>query len=94
MTTKRAAVLFLVLLATTAFAQSTPSTQAPSSHDVSNKRARGKLAAKGAQNGASALGDFDEYVRKTMSDWKVPGAAIAVVKDGKVILSRVTVCGM
>jgi len=88
MTTKRAAVLFLVLLATTAFAQSTPSTQAPSSHDVSNKRTRGKLAAKGAQNGASALGDFDEYVRKTMSDWKVPGAAIAVVKDGKVILSR------
>ncbi len=35
-----------------------------------------------------SLGDFDAYVQRVMQDWKVPGAAIAVIKDGKVILSR------
>jgi CubicO group peptidase (beta-lactamase class C family) len=34
------------------------------------------------------LKDFDAYVQKVMSDWKVPGAAIVIVKDGKVILSK------
>ena len=34
------------------------------------------------------LKDFDAYVQKVMSDWKVPGAAIVIVKDGKVVLSK------
>jgi len=37
---------------------------------------------------ASPLGDFDAYMAQTMKEWKVPGVAIAVIKDGKVILSR------
>ncbi|GAC1439187.1 MAG: hypothetical protein NVS1B11_35150 [Terriglobales bacterium] len=37
---------------------------------------------------ASGLDDFDAYVGTVMKDWKVPGAAIAIVKDGKVILSK------
>src|SRR5512147_2181673 len=46
--------------------------------------------AKAAQPGAAtaSLGDFDAYVAQAMKDWKVPGVAIAVVKDGKVILSK------
>ena len=32
--------------------------------------------------------DFDQFVDRTMKDWKVPGMAVAVVKDGKVILSK------
>ena len=43
-----------------------------------------------ARSGAATdpLGDFDAYVARTMQEWKVPGVAIAVVQDGKVILSR------
>lgn len=29
--------------------------------------------------------EFDTYVEKAMQDWLVPGAAVAVVKDGKII---------
>ena len=31
---------------------------------------------------------FDQFVSETMKVWKVPGLAIAIVKDGKVILSK------
>ena len=31
---------------------------------------------------------FDEFVAETMEEWKVPGLGIAVLKDGKVILSK------
>ena len=34
------------------------------------------------------LKGFAEYVNKTMAEWKVPGMAIAIVKDGKVIFSE------
>src|SRR5579862_1512422 len=34
------------------------------------------------------LRGFEEFVRGIMQDWKVPGLAIAVVKDGQVIFSR------
>jgi CubicO group peptidase (beta-lactamase class C family) len=34
------------------------------------------------------LKGFPEFVNKTMAEWKVPGMAIAIVKDGKVILSE------
>ncbi len=41
-----------------------------------------------AQAATPGLADFDAYVQRVMQDWKVPGAAIAIVKDGKVILSK------
>jgi CubicO group peptidase (beta-lactamase class C family) len=35
-----------------------------------------------------ALDGFDAYVAKAVADWKVPGFAIAVVKDGKVAFAK------
>lgn len=32
--------------------------------------------------------DFSAFVHKTLAEWKVPGASVAVVKDGKVILAE------
>jgi CubicO group peptidase (beta-lactamase class C family) len=32
--------------------------------------------------------DLDAYAAKAAKDWKVPGLAIAVIKDGKVVLSK------
>ena len=29
--------------------------------------------------------EFDAYVEKSMQDWLVPGAAVAIVKDGKIV---------
>jgi CubicO group peptidase (beta-lactamase class C family) len=34
------------------------------------------------------LQDLDAYVHKAMKQWQVPGLAVAVVKDGKVVLAR------
>lgn len=34
------------------------------------------------------LDGFDDWMARAMKDWKVPGLAIAVVQDGKVILSK------
>lgn len=34
------------------------------------------------------LKDFPEFVTKTMKEWKVPGLAISIVKDGKVIFAE------
>jgi CubicO group peptidase (beta-lactamase class C family) len=33
-------------------------------------------------------GDLDRYVTQALAAWKVPGAAIAIVKDGQVVLAR------
>jgi len=32
--------------------------------------------------------DFAAFVQKTLAEWKVPGAAVAVVRGGKVILAE------
>ncbi|MBM3814433.1 MAG: serine hydrolase [Acidimicrobiia bacterium] len=37
---------------------------------------------------AQSLDGLDTFVEEQMKEWKVPGVAIAVVKDGKVILSK------
>ncbi|MCP2604929.1 serine hydrolase [Candidatus Aminicenantes bacterium AH-873-B07] len=34
------------------------------------------------------LKGFDKFVKRTMKEWKVPGMAISIIKDGKVILSK------
>lgn len=36
----------------------------------------------------SVLNGFDDYVNKALKEWEVPGVAIAIVKNDKVILSR------
>lgn len=36
----------------------------------------------------SVLNGFDDYVNKALKDWEVPGVAIAIVKNDKVILSK------
>lgn len=41
-----------------------------------------------AQSLTPELADFDAYVQRVMQEWKVPGAAIAIVKDGRAILSK------
>ena len=35
-----------------------------------------------------ALSGLDDYVRTAMAQWKVPGLAVAVVKDGQVVVAR------
>ena len=42
-------------------------------------------AARGSQ---APLAGLDAYVRSAMAEWKVPGLAVAVVKDGRVVLAR------
>ena len=34
------------------------------------------------------LKGFSEFITKAMAEWKVPGMAIAIVKDGKVVLAE------
>ena len=34
------------------------------------------------------LQGFDEFVRNIMQDWKIPGLAISIVKDGEVLFSQ------
>ncbi|HLY60386.1 MAG TPA: serine hydrolase [Terriglobia bacterium] len=41
-----------------------------------------------AEVAAEPLAGFDEFVAQVMKDWKVPGVAVAIVKDGKVILAK------
>jgi CubicO group peptidase (beta-lactamase class C family) len=33
------------------------------------------------------LADLDDYVRQVMHDWEAPGIAVAVVKDGRVVVA-------
>jgi CubicO group peptidase (beta-lactamase class C family) len=41
-----------------------------------------------AQTGTPDIKEFDNYVQQAVTDWHVPGLAIAVVKDGHVIFSK------
>src|ERR1700676_190765 len=34
------------------------------------------------------LDGFDDFMAKAMTEFKVPGAAVAIVKDGKIVLSK------
>lgn len=36
----------------------------------------------------SALNGFDEYVKKALKDWEVPGVAIAIVKNDQIVLAK------
>lgn len=35
-----------------------------------------------------ALGEFDAYVARTLAEFQVPGLAVAIVKDGEVVLAK------
>jgi CubicO group peptidase (beta-lactamase class C family) len=37
---------------------------------------------------ASLIPDIDRLAAEAMAVWKVPGAALAIVRDGKVVLTR------
>ena len=41
-----------------------------------------------ASDPAEKLRGLDDLAAKAMDEWKVPGVAIAVVKDGKVIYAK------
>ncbi|HEX8922337.1 MAG TPA: serine hydrolase, partial [Pyrinomonadaceae bacterium] len=41
-----------------------------------------------AQGTDARLKEIDEYATKAMRDWRVPGFAIAIVKDDKVIFAK------
>jgi CubicO group peptidase (beta-lactamase class C family) len=41
-----------------------------------------------AQPAPDPLAGLDDYVQKAMQDWGVPGLAIAIVKDDKVVLGK------
>jgi len=40
------------------------------------------------QNLKSQIKEFDSYAEKAMVDWKVPGMAVTIVKDGRVIFKK------
>ena len=41
-----------------------------------------------ARPAADPLRDLDAYTAKAVADWKVPGLAIAVVKDGRIVFAK------
>lgn len=46
------------------------------------------LAAVTAVSGQVSVDTFDRYIESARGDWKVPGMAVTVVKDGKVLLAK------
>lgn len=50
--------------------------------------AAGVAQAQARPGGAPDLSAFDKYVAQAVRDWRVPGLAIAVVKDDSVVLAR------
>jgi CubicO group peptidase (beta-lactamase class C family) len=48
----------------------------------------GNLAAQPARSTRNPLDGLDRYITATMPDWGVPGVAIAIVKDDRVVYSR------
>ena len=41
-----------------------------------------------AASSSDAMGHLDAFITKAVKEYKVPGAAVAVVQDGKVILAK------
>lgn len=81
-------LLVLLLCVSTAFAQKETPNPTPQKQPGPAKSAQPTASAKSAANATPNLADFDAYVTRVMADWKVPGAAIAIVKDGKVVFSK------
>ena len=41
-----------------------------------------------AQQPAFITDSLDSYITREMQQWQIPGVAVAIVKDGKVIVSK------
>ena len=52
------------------------------------KPAKNKEDVKQTEAGPAGFADLDAYVERLMKEWSVPGAAVSIVKDGKVIWSK------
>jgi CubicO group peptidase (beta-lactamase class C family) len=52
------------------------------------KPAKPTVSKKAAAQATPNIADFNTYMTRVMQDWKVPGAAVVIVKDGKVVLSK------
>lgn len=46
------------------------------------------VAVTAAPQSPDALSGFDAYVQKGVEDWRIPGLAVAVIKDGKVVHAK------
>jgi CubicO group peptidase (beta-lactamase class C family) len=46
------------------------------------------ISALGPAFGATPVEDLQRYVQQSLAEWQTPGASLALVKDGKVILAR------
>jgi CubicO group peptidase (beta-lactamase class C family) len=88
MKTSRVLFILIFLTSLTAFAQKETPAPQPGKPAGPVKSAAPTASAKAAAAATPTLADFDEYVKRTMGDWKVPGAAIVIVKDGKVVVSK------
>ncbi|MCU0224601.1 MAG: serine hydrolase [Acidobacteria bacterium] len=49
---------------------------------------KGDAALAGRKSPEELLAGFDAFVEAQMKEWKVPGVAVAIVKDGRVVLER------
>jgi CubicO group peptidase (beta-lactamase class C family) len=56
--------------------------------ELNFKRAAASAPAAPAAAGKASLDGLDDFVAQVMKDWKVPGLALAVVEDGKVVLLK------
>jgi len=52
------------------------------------QRKKAPPAAKVAEPQRGRLDGLDDFISGAMKDWKVPGLAITVVQDGKVVLLK------
>ncbi len=41
-----------------------------------------------AQTSTFVTDSLDTYIRQGMKDWQIPGLALVIVKDGKVVLAK------
>jgi CubicO group peptidase (beta-lactamase class C family) len=84
-----AIVGFLVALLMTSVSVAAPRTGAGVGGVVTRARARlGAGTIDRAVDQKPTLGDLDTFVDQIVKDWKVPGLAVAVVQDGKVIFAK------
>ena len=74
-------VALLTAVALAAAPGTSARTAAGATHAIgSGARSAAQIAAE-----RSALEGFDAFVEQVMKDWKVPGLAVAVVRDGKAL---------
>ncbi|MEW4489506.1 serine hydrolase [Thalassoglobus sp. JC818] len=71
------AVFALVIGGTSCFAQ-----------QISNEGRSPQVAGQLNPKSPADFGDFDEFVERVLTEWKVPGVAIAVIDNDRILLSK------